>query len=194
MKRRKVIKGIFLFSLGTPFIFSCTDPFQAVKSLKLDKLIFNNEHLSCIDKMSKAILPIHHISALSDHTTLPFVMKMVNDLYSPEDQKIFEEVYTNSAEYFKEILPDDWSDINTEIPNESLLLLNQKAREKISDKNSRSYKLARFYNILKKENLQYLRTSQFIQENYRYHDLVPGRYDGNFPISELPKPQVSNER
>ena len=187
MKRRNVVKGIFLFSLGTPLLFSCSDPFKAVKSLGLDKLNFNNDQLSFIDKMSTTILPIQKIEALAQHTTLPFIMKTINDLYAKKDRDLMEDIYTNASSYMQEVLKFDTTNEDPLTWENMIVQLNEMSKEMPSEENSTPYKLFKFYNILKSENLQYLRTSQYIQENYRYYELVPGRYDGNFPIAELPK-------
>ncbi|MDA9773673.1 hypothetical protein N9B82_01840 [Saprospiraceae bacterium] len=188
MKRRNAVKGIFLFTLGTPLLFSCSDPYSAVNSLGLQNLQFENNDLKIIERISRLIVPINNIPQLAEHTTLPFLMKVVNDVYKAKDKMIFEEAYKNFPAYFNKLTNSELANIDDRSLETMLKKLNSSDRKPADKISTMEDKIIRFYDILKSENLQYLRTSKHIMEQYRYYEMAPGRYNGNFPISELPNP------
>ena len=188
MKRRNAVKGIFLFTLGTPLLFSCSDPYSAVNSLGLQNLQFVNNDLRIIERISRLIVPINNIPQLAEHTTLPFLMKVVNDVYKAEDRMIFEEAYKNFPAYFNKLTNSEIAQCDDATLEAILRKLNSREGKQAEKISTMDDKIKRFYDILKSENLQYLRTSKHIMEQYRYYEMAPGRYNGDFPISELPNP------
>jgi len=93
MKRRKAIRNIVLFSLGTGMIYSCKDKYEAIKQLNLKHLQAESSHLDILDDLSKLIVPIKDIPELAEHTALPFIMNMVDNVYNPKDRKLFVDGY-----------------------------------------------------------------------------------------------------
>lgn len=185
MKRRKAIKNIVFYSIGTSLLLSCDNPFSAVYDLQLDKLVFEKEHLKLIDDFSRVILPIQNIEELNAHTTLPFVMQSVNDLYNIEKRALFTKGYTTFDSYFERNFSKSWKDANQD---EKMTIVNQLNTMKAKPwKEVQATKdvIKYFFDVLKKENLQYLRTCEYIQRNIRLYEMAPDRYNGSFLVSEL---------
>ena len=185
MKRRNVVKGLILFSLGGTMLYSCKDPFEVVKNLNLTSLTFDNKQLGIIDRISRIILPIKKIPKLTNHTTLPFVMKSVNDLYSEKDRKTFQEAYTTINTHIKGLSGTNIAEMEDSALLTILQVLNAEEAPSKEEANLPTFRFKRFYDIIKSENLQYLRTSEYFQREKRFYEMTPGRFDGNFPISEL---------
>ena len=185
MKRRIAVKNIFYFTLGAGVLYSCTDPYKAVKDLGLTKFKFTNDNLSIIDELSRIILPIQNIEAMKEHTTLPFIMNIVHDLYNFKKRSIFESAYSKFTEFFQTKNSLSWAkatDIDKSNFVESIIIQDPIAFEKIqTDDQEVKY----FLDILKKENLQYLRTSEYILRDVHFYEMAPGRFDGSYPILNM---------
>ena len=95
MKRRDAVKGIILFSLGTGILYSCKDKYQAIRDLGLKYFEPVNKELDLIDKLSRTIVPLQTIPELANHTPLPFMFTMLDDVYKPKDRDAFLKGYQN---------------------------------------------------------------------------------------------------
>lgn len=184
MKRRDAIRSIVIFSLGTGVLYSCTDPFQAMKNLHLKNLTFSKAHLKILDKLSKAILPIQLIPELQNHTALPFIMKQVNDLQTKESQQLFQRGYEIFQAYFTEKTNEHFLDANPLTVSSFLERLNTLEIASDETEGTAVY-IHKLYQTLKQENLLYLKTTEHFQRQYRFYEMAPGRFDGNHLVAEL---------
>jgi len=178
MRRREALKGIFLFSLGTGLIYSCADPYVAVRDLELEKIQLTDDQLHLVDAISKIILPIQEIPALQDHTALPFVMNNVDDMYAKQEIDLFIEgadhlTTADLAMYNKKFIDLDESQKTAYI--QSLNVGEEAAPIGVST----------MFKMVKKESLKYLETTEYILRKVNYYEMAPGRYKGNVNISDL---------
>lgn len=178
MKRRDAVKGILLFSLGTGVLNSCTDKYQAIKDLKLDHLIPTNDELDLVDIISKIVVPLQSIPALADHTALPFILKMVDDIYPKEERDIFLSGYQNFDKKYQELNGKKFSKISLEEQTEVLRSFNDKTEGLDTG-------MQKFFDIIKGESLKYLTTSEYVQRKVNYYEMAPGRHKGDVLLSEL---------
>lgn len=184
MKRRELIKNMFIFYLGSSILYSCSDPFSAVNKLNLKNLTFDKNHLKLINLLSKTIVPIHQIPELAEHTSLPFVMKSVNDLYNSDQRINFQNGFHLFSNDYKTQTGKNIFE-STEVDILRFLEVVNDIVEKSSESEIDNNPLLYFFKILKKENLVYLRNTEYILKNYRYYEMVPGRFDGDFPIEKM---------
>ncbi len=184
MKRREAVRNIVIFSLGTGVLYSCTDPYQAIKNLNLSRLNFNTDHLRILDKLSRSILPIQQIPELANHTALPFIMKQVNDLQNEKSQEQFQQGYKYFNDYFKEKTNLGFLEADATIITSFLEKLNT-LEISIDQPESPALYIHNLYHTLKQENLFYLKTTEYFQKKYRFYEMAPGRFDGNFSIADL---------
>ncbi len=184
MKRREAVRNIVIFSLGSGMLYSCTDPYQAIKNLNLSRLNFNTDHLRILDKLSRSILPIQQIPQLAHHTALPFILKQVNDLQNEQSQQQFQEGYEYFNDYFKDKTNLDFLEADATTINSFLEKLNT-LEISIDQPVSPALYIYSLYHTLKQENLLYLKTAEYFQKKYRYYEMAPGRFDGDFSIADL---------
>lgn len=178
MKRRDAMKGIILFSLGTSMIYSCTDPYQAVKDLNLEFIKPDKDQLTIIDSISKIVVPLQAIPALAQHTALPFVLKMINDVAKPKDRDAFLVSYQSFDLDVYNLTEKRFSKMELEEQTNFLIRLNK--REEGLPKHMQS-----FFDVIKGESLKYLTTSEYVQRKVNYYEMAPGRFRGDVLLSEL---------
>ena len=178
MKRRDAVKGIILFSLGTGIIYSCKDKYQAIRDLGLDYFTPKNAELDLLDKLSRAIVPLQSIPELANHTPLPLMFTMLDDVYKLEDRDAFLNGYQKFDEISEEMTGTKFSKMKEEVMKTFLSRFN--AREEGLDNG-----MQKFYDIVKGESLRYLKTSEYYQRKINYYEMAPGRFNGDVRISEL---------
>jgi hypothetical protein len=178
MKRRNAVKGIILFSLGTGIIYSCTDKYKAIKDLGLKHFTPKNAELDLIEKLSLSILPLHTIPEFKGHTALPLMFTMLDDVYKMEDKVAFQQGYQNFDSIIESTEKKTFIKLNNQEQEGLLEKLNN--REEGIDPTIQA-----FFDIVKKESLRYLKTSEFYQRKVNYYEMAPGRFKGNVLISDL---------
>ena len=178
MKRRDAVKGIILFSLGTGIIYSCTDKYKAIRELKLNHFTPKDAELDLIEKLSNMIVPFQQIPELSNHTALPLMFTMLDDVYKPEEQTFFTEVYQNFDQIVESSGQKKFSIMDEDEQNLLLSRLN-------NNEEGLDQRLVGFYDIIKKESLRYFKTSEYYQRKVNYYEMAPGRFKGDVLISEL---------
>lgn len=178
MKRRDAVKGIILFSLGTGLIYSCTDKYKAIRDLGLKFFKPEDNELDILESLSQAIVPFNSIPELANHTALPLMFTMLDDVYELEDKIAFQSGYQNfdvlvestEKKTFRKMSPEE----------QSVFLSRLNSGEEGIDKSLQS-----LFDIVKTESIRYLKTSEYYQRKINYYEMAPGRFDGNVLISEL---------
>ena len=178
MKRRKAIQGIILFSLGTGYLFSCKDKYQAIKDLGLKYFNPLRNELDLLENLSSIILPLHTIPQFENHTPLPFIFKMLDEVYSPKERALFQEVFQDFDVITGETAGRQFSAMDKDQQLAFLTSLN-------SSENSYDASLNTFFRILKDLNIKYLRTSEFFERKINYYEMEPGRFLGNVLVADL---------
>lgn len=178
MKRRDAVKGIILFSLGTGIIYSCTDKYKAIRQLGLNHFELKDKDLDLVDLLSSSIVPLKTIPELANHTPLPLMFTMLDDVYEPEERILFTEGYQKFDEIVEVKENKKFTKMNMEEQSAFLSRLN--SREEGLDE-----RIQTVYDIIKKESLRYLKTSEYYQRKVNYYEMAPGRFRGDVLISEL---------
>jgi hypothetical protein len=177
MKRRKAIKGMVLFALGSQIVYSCKDKYQAIKSLPLNNLPLSDKDLALIDQLSTNILPLQNIEALKDHTTTPFILTMANDCLSPEDRSKFIKGYQEFDNYVKGKLNKELAALTIE----EFQSLMETIQKEIDRENPMPVHF--FSSYVRDKNIQYLTSSEYFLTTYRAYEMAPGFYNGCVPLS-----------
>lgn len=89
--RRKAIQAIVFFLLLVHAIVSCKNKEEVLNSINFKKIKINNAEADIISETSEMIFPSASIPEFKNHTALPFILTMVDDCYSEEDQNILHE-------------------------------------------------------------------------------------------------------
>ena len=178
MKRRQAMKGIILFSLGSSLVYSCHDPYQAIRNLNLDFVKPLDKQMDIIDSISKLVVPLDKIPALAQHTALPFILKMVDDIAESEDRDRFIASYMSFDQNIEALEHKKYSAMSIE--EQASLLDRFNKREKGLPEGGQS-----MFDMIKGLSLQYLTSSEFFQRTVNYYEMAPGRFKGDVLLSEL---------
>jgi len=178
MKRRKAIRNIVLFSLGTGMIYSCKDKYEAIKQLNLKHLQAESSHLDILDDLSKLIVPIKDIPELAEHTALPFIMNMVDNVYNPKDRKLFVDGYKSFDQEILILKGKKYSKMELSEKQSLLAELNEELLVA-------SPQLYAVFNTVKSKSIQYLTTSEYYERKVNYYQMAPGKFRGDVLLAEL---------
>lgn len=178
MKRRNAVKGIILFSLGTGIIYSCTDKYEAIRALGLNHFEPLDTELRLIETLSQAIVPFNLIPELSNHTALPLMFTMIDDVYDQADRDAFQKGYQHFDKIIESSEKKKFSKMN-ELEREALL-------SRFNDHEIGMDEVAQsFYDIVKKESIRYFKSSEYYQRKVNYYEMAPGRFNGDVLLSDL---------
>lgn len=178
MKRRKAIRNIVLFSLGTGIIYSCKDRYEAIKQLNLQNLIVDNSQLDVLDDLSRLIVPLQSIPDLAEHTALPFILNMVDNVFDEEDRQSFILGYQNFDQEILALRGKLYSKMELEEKNVLLTEFNEESLTATKE-------LYVVFNTVKSKSIQYLTTSEYYQRKVNYYQMAPGKFRGDVLLTEL---------
>lgn len=162
MDRRLAIKQVLIIAGGMALLPSCLR--EAGKaSIQLKNLDIDLDHEKILAEICEMIIPKTDTPGAKDLGLHLFVLKMVDDCYEKKDQ----EVFINGLKYVSG--------------------LDEKARKQfIIDANAKKEKLNEdaynFFNIVKDKTIGGYMNSKYVMSNLVIWELVPGRYNGYFPV------------
>lgn len=159
MNRRNAIKQLFIVAGGIAIATSCDFSSNAT-SIKLNNVQLNKKDEDLIADLVEAIIPKTDSPGAKELNLHLFVMKMVDDCASPEDQKAF----LDGLKKAKDLMGKPSNNIQTYFSN------LPKEEEK-------------FYAILKRRTIQGYKNSEYVMKNKLVYELVPGRYNGAYKIN-----------
>ncbi|MFD2553789.1 gluconate 2-dehydrogenase subunit 3 family protein [Sphingobacterium tabacisoli] len=157
MNRRTAIKQLFIVAGGLMIASSCTGSGDGA-SIELQHIKLSADDEALIGDLVEAIIPKTDSPGAKDLNLHLFVMKMVDDCHSPEDQ----EAFINGLEQARK------AGLKTEAERVAYL---QNLKEDV------------FFNILKRRTLQGYLNSEYVMKNKLIYELVPGRYDGAVKVN-----------
>ena len=158
MKRRTAIKQLFILAGGLVIASSCTGD-RTKSSIVLSKVDFSKGDEDLLAEFVEAIIPESDTPGGKSLNLHLFVMKMVDDCQSPEDQKAFIEGLKKAKN------------------------LSGKSAADILDYLKRLPQDDQFVTILKNRTIQGYQNSEFVMKNKVIYELVPGRYNGELKIN-----------
>lgn len=158
MNRRSAIKQLFVIAGGMMIATSCSND-RKKASIELHNVHFSAEDEQLLKQLVEAIIPETDSPGAANLNLHLFVMKMVDDCHSPEDQAQF----VKSLRDAKKI-----KDKNTE---DTLAYLRSLPQEDV------------FFKILKRRTIQGYLNSEYVMKNKLIYELVPGRYDGAVKVN-----------
>lgn len=158
MKRREVIKQMFVMAGGLLIASSCD--FSGKKaSIALQNIDFSADDEELLARLVNVIIPEDDSPGGKSLNLNLFVMKMLDDCASPEQQESF---LAGLKKCHKESSNDD-----------TKLLSYLKGLPEDDQ----------FSKILKARTLQGYLNSEYVMTNKLIYELVPGRYDGALKIN-----------
>jgi len=175
MKRRSVIKNLLIIAGGIAILPSCSGK-SGGASIQLTNLDIGADDEQLLAEIVETILP-HGGDTMGakDLNLHLFVLKMVDDCHSKEDQQQFLAGISNIDKLSKEKLQKSFVEASTE---ERLQLL-----QTIDNANDLDKDIQKFYHITKSRTIQGFLNSKYVMTDLKQYELIPGRYNGYVRVS-----------
>jgi hypothetical protein len=157
MGRRTALKQMFIIAGGMMIATSCDFSSKAT-SIQLNNVKLDSDDELFLSELVETIIPKTDSSGGKDLNLHLFVMKMLDDCTSPEDQKKFLEGLKTAEK------------IKGKSAAEQIAYLKALPQDDV------------FFNILKRRTIQGYKNSEYVMKNKLVYELVPGRYNGAFKI------------
>lgn len=157
MDRRTAVRNILIAAGGLWLMPSCMRH-KGEASIELNDIRISASQEDLLADLVEALIPATDSPGAKELNLHLFVMKMVDDCHSPEEQELFMdglEKYQKGDKNAK----DFWEG---EVDSER----------------------SKFGEILKKRTIQGYLNSEYVMKNKLKYELVPGRYNGAYKIEE----------
>ncbi len=179
ISRRKALKNCFFFTVGVALVPACMHD-KSKSGLRFSHLQLNGNQEALVTELSETILPKTDTPGAKDTYTNLFVLKMLDDMYTEEEQKGFLEGMEKLNERADNKFDKSFVDA-TPVQRGELL------KEIIADPSfaDATDDLSTFLKTVKKLTVQGYMTSQYYLTNVRIYKLVPGVYHGCVPVASL---------
>ncbi|MBX2926030.1 MAG: gluconate 2-dehydrogenase subunit 3 family protein [Chitinophagaceae bacterium] len=176
MQRRTVIKNIVIMAGGIALLPSCSGD-RKKASILLKNLNTSAEQEALLAEIAETILPETGGSPGAKSMNLHlFTMKMVDDCHTAEEQKLF----TKGLNKIDQIAEDKYGVSFAKCtPEQRKELLVQVAEDKSAPKEA-----ATFLKITKQRVIQGFTNSKYVMTDLKQYEMVPGRYNGYFPVEK----------
>lgn len=173
MKRRSAIKNLMIFAGGIYLLPSCAgDGKSSIELKNLDILVGEEALLAeVVETMIPKTADAPGAKELNLHL---FTLKMVDDCHSKEDQKAFKAGLASLNKISLERNEKPFNQLDTIT---RLDFIESAMKEKSDNANLRS-----FFEITKKRVIQGFTHSKFVMTDMKQYEMVPGRYNGFFPV------------
>ncbi len=175
MNRRTAIRNAIIFSAGASLLPSCMRGDKS--SIPLKNISVSGSQEKMLAELSEAILPkTSNFIGAKDLKAHEFVLTMVDDCTSPEDQKVFME----GMKAFDKLSQDKSGQIFTSYtPEQKKALLSD-----LENKKEVPEEAVKFYNTIKRYTVQSFTSSKDYMTGIRKYKLVPGPdFKGCVPLA-----------
>jgi len=167
MQRRTALKQLFFIAGGIVLFPSCWGGANKA-SIALRKLHINAEQENLLAEIVESIIPeTDSPGGRTLHLHL-FVLKMIDDCHSEEDQQVF-------VQGLK-----DWDQEMNDAVGKSFLLASSDQRQSylMDIEKDKAHPLSGFFMMTKRRAIQGYLNSAYVMKNKLIYELVPGRYNG----------------
>jgi len=175
MQRRTAVKYLFVVAAGSAIVPSCLHKTDKA-SIALKHLDINAEQEKLLAEIAETIIPGGAAPGAKDTYAQLFVLKMVDDCYEEQQQKTFLVGLKEIDDFAKQKSGTSFLKCTNQQRNEIVNLLEDKKA---------SGNAVQCYQIIKSLAIQgYLTSKPVLLDIFKY-ELVPGRYNGFFPVKKI---------
>lgn len=175
MQRRTAIRNLLVISGGVSFLPGCLNEPPA-SSGGWKHLAIGTQEEALLEAVAETIIPATDTPGASELGVHLFVLKMVDDCHTRKDQE----------EFLKGLRQLDA--IAGKQQGRSFIALKSTDREALlqsltTDEQAPPESRA-FLKIMKQRTIQGYLNSRYVMSDLLIYELVPGRYDGYFPVNQ----------
>lgn len=165
MNRRTAIRNVVIISAGAAFLPSCMPDEKS--SIVLKNISFTGQQEKMLAELSETILPkTKNFIGAKDLKAHEFVLTMVDDCTSPEDQKVFTEGMKSFEDACKKKWDNHFVKCSAQQQHEWLQLMEKK--------DGPPQNALKFYETVKHYTVQSFTSSKEYMLNIRKYNMVPG--------------------
>jgi Gluconate 2-dehydrogenase subunit 3 len=180
--RRTLLKQALILSAGSAFFSSCGEE-TPKEGLRFKNFAIDAGELLVLGELTSTIIPTTETPGAREVAADQFMLKMIDDCYSPEEQTKF----VNGLKAFEARAAKgtgkSFADLD---PGQRVNLLT--GIEKLKDDDT---DLNFFYSTAKGLTLRAYTTSEYFLTKVQPYELVPGRYHGCVPVGKAVSKKAS---
>ncbi|HVF96181.1 MAG TPA: gluconate 2-dehydrogenase subunit 3 family protein [Flavisolibacter sp.] len=173
MQRRTLLKQMVYVTGGVLLLPSCLQN-RSKSSLLLKGLTIDGEQEAMVAELSETIIPATDTPGAKDISAHLFVLMMVDECYSGNDQKKFMAGLKALEQKTEKEFGKSYTALS---PGEKEKLVKNLETSK-DDKDDAAF----FYSTVKKLTIRAYTTSKFFLTKVQVYELVPGRWHGAVPV------------
>ncbi|MEP7373590.1 MAG: gluconate 2-dehydrogenase subunit 3 family protein [Chitinophagaceae bacterium] len=175
MNRRAAIRNVIIISAGAALLPSCMNEDKSAIPLKNISLTGSQEKM--LAELTETIIPeTKDFIGANDLKAHEFVLTMVDDCTSPEDQKQF----TEGLKAFDKLSHDKFGQLFTGYTAEQ----KKSLLSAIESKKDIPEEVVKFYGTVKRYTVQSFTSSKEYMTGIRKYNMVPGsNFKGCVPVS-----------
>ena len=189
MNRRHALRHIALISGGLALIPSCDfskdDILAAYQNLNVTV-----SQKVLLGAISDTIIPAGEIKGALNLEVPDFILVMVNDCFTKENQDKFTAGLVAFPDYAKNTVGKKFETLTTK-EKEELILNGTKLEGDDTPEGIEKGNVAYFLNSTKRFTIQGYMASEYIQTEIIPYSLIPGEYNGAVLITDLQKPRIN---
>lgn len=137
-------------------------------TIELSNLTISEEDEQLLEDVTETLIPATDTPGAKELLLHLFVLKMVDDCHSPDDQQQFVSGLNAFAGWARKTSGEPFGRADASVRAALLQGVENSGEEDI----------VRFYSITKRRTIQGYLNSQYVMTNLIKYELVPGRYDG----------------
>ncbi|CAL1518522.1 gluconate 2-dehydrogenase subunit 3 family protein [Chitinophaga sp. MM2321] len=173
MQRRTAIRNLLIISGGIAILPSCFGG-KGKSSGGLKHLVVSREQETLLEAIAETILPATNTPGARELGLHLFVLKMVDDCHETKDQQAFMKGLEQLSAAAEKQYGTSFTN-STRENREALLVGIEKDQQAAAE-------MGVFYRIMKDRTIQGYLNSKYVMTHLDVYELVPGRYDGYFPV------------
>ena len=178
MQRRAAVKYLFVVAAGSAILPSCLHR-KETASIALKHLDIDANQEKLLSEIAETIIPAGSAPGARDTYAHLFVLRMVDDCYEAEKQQTFLRGLKETDDLARKKFGTSFLQSSKQQRNEIVSLLeNENTSKNAVD----------FYLMMKNLTIQGYLTSKPVLGNIFRYELVPGRYNGFFPVNAITHP------
>jgi hypothetical protein len=182
MQRRTAVKQLIVMTTGALLIPSCVREAKKV-SIPLDHLKLTADHVNVIASITDTLLPTTDTPGAKEMKLHEFVLRMMDDCYSPEEQKEFQKGLGEFDSFAEKTANASFTEMSVGERKTFLLALEKKREDESSIKEDEKA-VMQFYSRTKGLSIRAYMNSEPVMTNLTFYKMVPGRFDGCVEIKD----------
>lgn len=167
---------------GALLIPSCVREAKKI-SIPLDNLKLTADHETLMASITETLLPPSDTPGAKELKLHEFVLRMMDDCYSPDEQKEFQNGLESFDKFAEKSSEKSFLEMSADERKSFLLDLEKKRADESSLKDDEKA-ILQFYSRTKGLAIRGYMNSEPVMTKYTYYQMVPGRFDGCVEIKD----------